>query len=424
MDERIDVDVLIVGAGTTGIPAAVAAARCGARVLLLGKEPTVGGTIVGSYVAMPCGGPRTGIYREMLDRLAQQHLLTGGTNWFLPSSWLAVMRQMLQAEARISTLCGIGNWRPVLEDRGSRMRVCGLLLPQHEGSESQIRARVTIDATGTGALARAAGCEAMYGREGKLEFGEPHAPEIGDRTVQHCTWMYISQKIGARPAFDMTRLEHVRMGVLVSGVGWFHAHRERALVHDPGIHLHWGCAVQCENTLDPTAIAKAQSEAFAAMEPDMRLLSEHGYAVHLAPRLGIRETQRIVGEHVITENDLRSGQLPVDTIASGTYRLDLWGGDVSPEERHVPCYGIPYRALVPRDVDGLLLAGRIISGTHIASSAYRVQPILATAGQAAGVAAALAARSGAQPRALDAQAVRRVLSGPGQAVSLQAPERR
>jgi len=72
----------------------------------------------------------------------------------------------------------------------------------------------------------------------------------------------------------------------------------------------------------------------------------------------------------------------------------------------------------------LLLAGRSISGTHIASSAYRVQPILATAGQAAGVAAALAARSGARPRALDAQAVRRVLSGPGQEVSLQVPERR
>ena len=392
--------------------------------MLLEREPTVGGTIVGSYVAMPCGGPRTGIYKEMLDRLGRQHWLTGGTNWFLPSSWLAVMQEMLQAEEKITVTCGVESWRPIVEEAGGRARVCGVLLPQAGGAEKQIRAKVTVDATGTGALAHAAGCSSMYGREARSDFDEAHAPEEGDRAVQQCTWMYISQRIGAEPAFDMTHLEHVRLGVLVSGIGWFHAHRERALAHDPGIHLHWGCAVECRDTLDAVAVAKAQRQAFEAMKADIRLLYDNGYAVHLAPRLGIRETRRIIGEHVIRENDLRSGELPEDTIAIGTYGLDLWGGNVSPTDRHVPCYGIPYRALVPKDVDGLLLAGRSISGTHIASSAYRVQPIIATAGQGAGVAAALAARSGAMVRELDGQDIRTVLLGPGQNVSLQPPGRK
>jgi hypothetical protein len=258
----------------------------------------------------------------------------------------------------------------------------------------------------------------MYGREAKSDFDELHAPEQGDSTVQQCTWMYVSQKIGSGSAFDMTRLDHVRLGVLVSGVGWFHSHREKALAHDPGIHLHWGSAVECRDTCDPVAIADAQRAAFMAMKRDMGLLRDNGYAVHLAPRLGIRETRRIIGDHVITENDLRCGDLPEDTIAVGTYGLDIWGARVSPEEGRLPGYGIPYRALLPRDTDGLLLAGKSISGTHIACSAYRVQPILASAGQAAGVAGALAAQSGAPPRELDPRAIRRLLSGPGQGVCL------
>jgi hypothetical protein len=74
-----------------------------------------------------------------------------------------------------------------------------------------------------------------------------------------------------------------------------------------------------------------------------------------------------------------------------------------------PAYGIPYRALVPIGIDNLLLAGRCISGSHLAMSAYRVMPIAASIGQASGVAAALCARQGASPRTLKVQDVQDVL---------------
>ena len=411
-------DVLVVGGGTGGVAAAIAAARADATVIMVEQEPIVGGTITGSYVTMPCGGPVNGLYKQMVERLRSYYQLPAGPRWFLPSSWLVVMNEML-AESGVRVICGARNVAPIMEDAGSCSRVAGAILPVQDNSEMQIRAAVTIDATGTGEFADAAGCDVRYGSEAKDEFDEPHALEAQSDSVQHCTWMYISQKLGTGPAFDMTRLAAAERGVLDAELGWFHTNREECLRRDAGIFLHWGSAVPCRDTRDALAIAETQEIARHTMQPDIDLLRENGYAVHLAPHLGVREVRRIVGEHVISERDLRSGKLPDDTITIGTYCLDIWGGGLTQEETHVPAYGIPYCALVPKGVDGLLLAGRSISGTHIAMSAYRVQPILATYSQAAGVAAAWCASNDARPRDIDVPELRASLTRPEQGVVLE-----
>lgn len=412
------VDVLVVGGGTGGVAAAIAASRAGARVMVIEQEPIVGGTITGSYVTMPCGGPVNGIYKQMVERLRLRYHLPAGPRWFLPSSWLAVMNTIL-TEAGVRVLCGVRNVAPLMEDAGGHSRVAGVVCPVERCGEMRIRAAVTVEATGTGEFSEAAGCHAMYGTDGRSDFDEPHASEARSDDVQHCSWMFISQKMGAAPAFDMTRLAAVRYGVLDAKLGWFHRNREDCLRRDSGMYLHWGSAVACRDTRDRVALAEAQHAAWAAMQPDMELLRENGYAVHPAPRIGVRETRRVVGEHVISERDLRSGQLPADTVAVGTYGLDIWGGSLAHEDVRVPGYGIPYRALVPRDIDGLLLAGKSISGTHIAMSAYRVQPILATYSQAAGVAAAWCASHNAQPRDVDVPELRAALTRPEQGVVLE-----
>jgi hypothetical protein len=412
-----ETDVLIVGGGTGGVTAALAAARAGAKVTMLETEPTVGGTITRGYVSMPCGKPITGVYGQMIAELDRRYPLESrpkALNWYLPSSWLAVMNGMLHA-AGVRVICGCPASTPLLEDGGARPRVAGALLPL-PGEEVQIRAAVTIDATGSGSFAEAAGCEAMYGTDGKQDFGEPHAPDTPSDFVQHCTLMYVSQKRGNGPAFDMSRLRGP--GVLEGTLGWFHKNREESMARDAGIYLHWGSAVPCRDTRDSLALAEAQEAAQREMEPDLELLHANGYITTIAPNLGVREVRRIVGEHVISECDLRSGTLPDDTIAIGQYGLDIWGGNVSHEETKVPDYGIPYRALVPKGVEGLLLAGKAISGTHIAMSAYRVQPILATYSQAAGVAAAWCARRDAPPRDVDVGALQAALICPSQGVDL------
>ena len=420
-------DVLVIGGGTGGVAAALGAARAGARVVLVEQEPYVGGTITGSYVSMPCGGPSNGIYDMMRERLTSRYALPArpvDLNWYLPSSWLVVMNEMLD-EAGVRVIHGLAASVAIIEEGSGYPQVAGALCPLPGSAEMRLQAAVTIDATGSGAFAEAAGCRMRYGTDARADFDEPHAPEIGSDFVQHCTLMYVSQKRGDRPAFDMTRLSCP--GVLEGTIGYFHRDREESLRRDAGLYLHWGCSVPCRDTRDPLALAETQAAAQRRIQPDIEILHANGFMVSIAPRLGVREVRRTMGEHVITENDLRSGILPEDTVALGKYYLDIWGsattGSDSHTERELPVFGIPYRALVPKGIDGLLLAGKSISGTHIAMSAYRVQPILATYSQAAGVAAAWCASKQIPPRDADTTALRASLTQPEQGVVLNSADK-
>jgi hypothetical protein len=132
----------------------------------------------------------------------------------------------------------------------------------------------------------------------------------------------------------------------------------------------------------------------------------------------VRETRRIIGEYQLTADDVLRSRHFDDVIARGSYPIDIHdpkGGRGTLLER-LPtggAYDIPLRCLIPRDVDGLLVGGRCISGTHEAHSSYRVTPIALATGQAAGVAAALAAQAKVAPRDLAADVVQRTLVAQG-----------
>jgi hypothetical protein len=150
-------------------------------------------------------------------------------------------------------------------------------------------------------------------------------------------------------------------------------------------------------------LAAAQREALNVMSDDIGLLRKHGYAVHLAPRLGVREQWRIMGEKVITSEDIFNGIVPDDSVHVTQRSVDIWSEKVKgmadfPEPQP---YGIPYRSLIPRDYDGIMVVGKHMSGTHLAMASYRVQCILAQIGQSAGVAAAMCSQGDTQPNILD-----------------------
>jgi hypothetical protein len=413
-------DVLVVGAGAAGIPAAIGAARAGARVMLIEEDPIIGGAVSDYYVDIFCGGPITGVVREAETALKDSHRLTKNGNFFLPLSFQQVYGELLEREKNVTLLTGARAVHVLVKEANGKPSVVGVQVETGTRQTLTIQSRVTIDATGTGEVSILAGCESMYGREATQDFGERHAPPVRDTRVQHCTWMYISQQLREGAPLDMMKLDHVKLGVHVDGMGWFHQNPEEAMRRNPGIFLHWGCALECPDTRNPMELGKVQREALRVMEHDLSLLQEHGYAIYLAPRIGVREAGRIVGTHVITEQDLRSGKLPEDTIAIGTYGLDLWGEDegIDVQELRTPLYGIPYRALTPKEVDGLLLAGKIISGTHVAMSAYRVMPIVGCIGQAAGVAASLCVQHDCQPRQIDARELQTALRSQKQNVAL------
>lgn len=413
-----ETDVLVVGGGASGIPAAIGAARAGARVALVEEDYAVGGATTDFYVDMLCGGPMCGVMKEA-DELLRKNYKLGEKHqrFFLPSAFVRVFTDLLERENKLAVFTGAKATDVILEGD----RIAGVKI--NDGFE--IKSKVTIDATGSGALALMAGCESRYGTDSQSDFGEQLAPEKDSSQVQQCTWMYLSQQLDQdKEPFDMTKLEHVNIGVMTNGAGFFHKSPEEAMRLKPQLFLHWGCVVECSDTRDPIAIGKAQQQALKAMERDHALLKENGYAVYLAPKIGIREQSRIVCDHMITLQDLCSGKLPEDTIAVGNYGIDIWGGKKElwggSKEKPVTVkgYGIPYGAILPQGIEGLLVVGKAIGGTHIAMSAYRVMPIVASIGQAGGVAAALAAERGSHPRNIDPSEIREILKKDGQGVML------
>jgi FAD dependent oxidoreductase len=136
--------------------------------------------------------------------------------------------------------------------------------------------------------------------------------------------------------------------------------------------------------------------------------------LQISSRLGVREGRRVVGDYILNEDDCLAAAKFPDMVAACAYEIDIHDPDGG-ETRIVKIpdpgfYHIPYRSLVARDADNLLLASRCISGTHEAHSSYRVMSGVTAIGEAAGVAAALAARhTGGEVRAVPASAIRHVL---------------
>ncbi|UCC68425.1 MAG: FAD-dependent oxidoreductase, partial [Armatimonadota bacterium] len=430
--DDLTTDVLVVGAGASGLPAAIAAARAGAKVTLIEEDPVIGGAPSDYYVCLFYGAPITGVLKELEDLLKAKYSPVPGAQFFLPSGFQRAWAELLSREPNIQLITGARATDVRIEDRKGKSSVTGISVEVMPGRHFAIDSKVTIDCTGSGIVSIMAGCTAMYGRDAKADFGEPNAPEKSDDRVQAVTWMYFIQKLpGAKPLPAGRKVGvSVNTGIRPRGHLGPWPSEEAESAPDPGLYLQWGCAVRCRDTRDPVELSRAHQEAYKAMEGDHALLRENGYMIYLAPRIGVREASRILGEHVITENDITHSVFPDDTIAVADYGFDDWRphrvseecGNVDEFGAATARYGIPYRALIPQGVDGILVAGKCMSGTHIAQSSFRVMPIVASAGQAAGVAAALSAKYNLQPRALDPEEIRALLRTQPQHLQLSFDE--
>lgn len=387
--ERVRADVVVVGGGPSGFGAAISAAREGASVFLLEEDAVLGGSAVDYGVQGFSPGIVCGVNQEIREILAQKDYTFQHKKSEFNSHWYAYACNLIAAREPNLTVLPHTTGIDVMM---SGDRVTGVVVQTRAGRDHgyiqrKIDAHVVIDCSGDGDIAFAAGAEYRYGREAKSEFNEPHAPDEADARVQQCTWMYKSRRIDPNskyvPDFDYNR-----------DIGF-------------GEYLHWGCQVECDDTTDADALRRAEEAAWEAMMPNFETLQRNGFAVtSVAPKLGIRESRRIVGEVIVTENDCNEGRRFTDAISSSARGLDSW----EPDRKKIfygksAMYDIPYRALLPREIDGLLVAGRCLSATHIALSGFRVMVTVSSIGQAAGIAAAQAAAENRMPREVDVTAV-------------------
>ncbi|MDH7568821.1 MAG: FAD-dependent oxidoreductase, partial [Armatimonadota bacterium] len=387
-----EVDVLVAGSGPAGFAAALAAAREGARVLLVERYGYLGGMMTGARVVAVLGmgdGTRAGAVaagvaadvRARLEPLGGiSHTTADGDYWLDPElfKWQAV--EMLR-EVGASVLLHAMVCDPVMEEN----RVRGAFLETKRGRVA-VRAAVTVDATADGDLAFRAGCQ--YD-------DETHDVTLGIRVagVDKEKAAAFAQQHPDEAEAILNTAKSLNNGVL-PGSGWF---------------------LKNVDVTDPAALTEAEIRFRRDAYASLMYLRQHmpGYekavVAETHPQIGVRQSRRIRGEYTLTDADLRaSRQFPDGVARLGSF---LQGYDLY-TVRGLR-YDIPYGCLVPQGRDGLLTAGRCISADYLAANTLRlIVPCFAT-GQAAGVAAALAAREDVEPRALNRETLRAALRRQG-----------
>ncbi len=409
-----EVDVLVAGGGPAGVGAALAAAREGARTLLIERHGMLGGMwTAGLLNPFFEFGQRGWLVTELV---ADLQAAGAWREWLWTATFdTEVMKRVL--EERMDA-AGAAFWYhslavdPIVE--GGQVR--GVLVESKSGREA-VLAKVVVDCTGDGDIAARAGAPYQFGR-------------ASDNLAQPLTLMF---EIEGTAGF-----EHTETGSLYDRM--VEAIREHdldvALPFERVNYTPWIISLPREssaaaqmthvyrvNSLDTRELTRATVDARRQAHEMVSVLRrvpglEGIRLAQTASTIGVRESRRILGEYVLALEDLQAGRRFADAVATCAFGVDIHEpapGAGIPSGHHAPMrpYEIPYRCLVPRDVEGLLVAGRCISGTHEAHASYRVTGTCMAMGQAAGLAAARAAREGIHARHLSGPALRRALAERG-----------
>ena len=404
--ERGSFDVVVVGAGPGGVPAAIAAARGGAKVALIGDRPVLGGNASDEIGVNMCGAVvdkpaarETGIAEEAICLKTQ----------FPAPGMSGAYRTLVDAETNLTAfLC---ERMLSVERDGDRIRAV-LCRNTMDGTWSRYEGKLFVDATGDGWLGYYVGADYREGREASREFKEPNAPERAD-------------------TFTMSGLLHEpRVGVCYRAepreTNVPYATPEWAKVLPKGFHRKVG-GVRGQWFVEHSGFYDDCADPERARDELIRISFAYWGWLHENPKTreeaarhelceipildGRRESRRLTGDYVLTENDCLAGRVFPDAVAYGGWSLDVHDplGVSAPDSdgwclRHprVPVYTIPFRSLYSANVPNLMMAGRDISVTHMALGSTRVQSTCSTIGQAVGTAAAMCVREGLSPRALGA----------------------
>jgi glycine/D-amino acid oxidase-like deaminating enzyme len=446
-------DVLVVGGGNAGCAAALAAARTGARTMLVERYGFLGGTataaMVGPWMTFHSGTERIvgGIAQEIVERL----IALGGSPGHIPDSsdYVPTITPFDPEihKALLFDLMRESNVRLLLHAlvvgavRDARGAVRGATFATVGGPRT-IRAQRTIDATADAFVAAAAGCELPQGDErGRVQ------PSSLMFRLSHVDMDAVAAYVRDHPDQMRTSLApQERNAAALTAVAGLYELWHRAQADGVGVPREvvsffispYPDEVTVNMTrvvdidpLDPDDLTRAEIEARGQA---MRLVTffrervpgfAHARIAATATQIGVRESRRIVGEYTLTRDDILERRTFDDAVARSSYPIDIHNPSGSGTTTHrLPpgtSYEIPYRCLVPRTIDDLLVAGRCISTTHEALASTRLTPTVMTLGQAAGTAAALSVRAAVTPRALDARILREKLIADG--VDLRRPAR-
>ncbi|TXK77390.1 FAD-dependent oxidoreductase [Paenibacillus sp. N3.4] len=411
-------DVIVAGGGPSGIAAAVAAAREGAKTLLIERYGFLGGAgtamMVNPWMSYWAGDNKQvqiifGVLQELIDGMTRMGMYGHPMQKtaFDPEA-LKVVAERLCLDAGVTLL-----YHTFLGDArmdGSGSVIQGITVANKSGLVD-LKARIYVDATGDADLAAFAGAQVEKGREVD-SLSQPMTLSFRmanidvDRMPERSEITRRYREAKARGEIDCPRED----------VLWFYANQAGV------IHFN-STRIILKDATNPWELTEAEIEGRRQVQEFVRFLTtkiegfEHAYLQTTAPQIGVRESRRVVGEYVLTAEELLHACKFDDVIARGAYPVDIHNpngeGTVIKELNPGEWYEIPFRCLLPKKIENLLIGGRPISATHEAHSAIRVQPIAIAIGQAAGAAAALCVRDNKRPRELDVGKVQEALTRQG-----------
>ena len=430
-------DVLVVGGGPAGVCAAIAAARNGARVLVVEQSGMLGGMatqgLVGPFMTCYDKSGETMIIRGLFEEIVERLVARGGalhprgvfgngpySAWipkghdhvtpFDPEA-LKVLLDEMCAEAGVKVLFHTTFVEPVLDGR----RAAGARL-FGKGGFRRVSAKIVVDATGDGDYAYRAGVPCTLG-------------DGNGRLMPATMFFHICNIDSDRLIADIEANRHTfhkKDGVSYRGFHWYVTKAIAAGEWDlprrclnmyrgvgPDVWLVNNGRIPGVDATDSESLSRAEVEGRRQTKVMMDFLHkyvpgcEHAVLMSTGSTVGIRETRHVAGEATLRVEDVLNGVVPADSILLAANSVDVHGGKDNPmvssyRTINANWYGVSYRCLVAKGVENLLLAGRCLSGEPAAAGAVRVMPPCMAMGQAAGTAAALALQGGVTPRALDA----------------------
>lgn len=447
-------DVVVVGAGMSGVVSAIAAGRKGARTLLIEGSGLIGGLITGGRLTKPTGIVQPGVYRELIDRAGYHRGADPGVRRTYWGSYTGVFdpetMQRVIIETLDSTDVEVLLFAPVTGVvRDADGAVGGVEVMTKSGAE-QVLAPVVVDASGDGDVAALAGASFGLGRaaDGAMqpmtsyfrilnvdfpalaEDCRRHPDEISELVLP--TGGDLTDNDAYRLTFNTTGFTDRIARAREEGFEWIVPRNSITMKAGllPG-EINVNITRVHGDALDPRtrshAVLQIRRQAYCAFDFLTQYVAgfENAVLLDVAPVLGVRETRRIDGDYELTEHDVRGEARFADAIGLCNAPIDIHdpGGDRALMDNVGTGYGIPYRTMLPRGVEGLITVGRCISADHVAYGSTRNTPGCAMTAQAGGIAAALAAAGGVRPRAVDVADVQAALRALGVVLGTDADDR-
>lgn len=404
-------DVLVCGGGPAGMGAALAAARAGASVQLIEVAGCLGGVWTGGLLTKILdAGNKSGIMAELLEEFSTRGSSiardTGGTVYDPEVAKLVLEELCVEAGVKIRL-----HTRLVGAVLNQDNRLIAVITESKSGREAWL-ADQFVDCSGDGDLGAHAGCRFDVGVGADCNCQpmsmlalltgvdpdeiRPYIRETGSEAKRRL--LKLMEDNGIKPSYRAPTLRHLHSGIYSLMTN-----------HEYGV-----------SAFDADAITQATIDARKEVHAIVNGLRQLGGAwkdlsvVATAEQIGVREGRRIRGRYQITAEDLANGLRHEESVCRATFPIDVHALDESGNKeisrqfkiKGKQPYDIPYPALVAADVDGLLMAGRCISGDFVAHSSYRVTGNAVPMGEAAGLGAAVAAKKGVLPHELKWQEIK------------------